>query len=42
MVEKSIMLEYDVGPLQCPEMEAQIWVSQQSGTMRHTDGEIGG
>ena len=29
MVEKSILLVYDVGPLQCPEMEAQSRVPQQ-------------
>ena len=31
MVEKSVLLGYDVGPLQCPEMEAQSWVPQQRG-----------
>ena len=28
-VEKSILMGYGVGPLQCPEMDAQSWVPQQ-------------
>ena len=42
MVEKLVFLEYDVGPLQCPEMEAQSRVPQQTSTVGHTDGEMGG
>ena len=41
MVEKSVLLGYDVGPLQCPEMEAQSWVPHQGCTVGHTDGEMG-
>ena len=41
MVEKPSLLGHGVGPLQCPEMEAQSWVPQQRRTVGHTDGEIG-
>ena len=41
MLEKSILLVYGVGPLQCPEMEAQSWVPEQRCTVGHTDGEMG-
>ena len=41
MVEKSILMVYGVGPEQCPKMEAQSWVSQQRGSVGHTDGEMG-
>ena len=41
MVEKSIHMVYGLGPEQCPKMEAQSWVSQQRGSLGHTDGEMG-
>ena len=41
MVEKSILVEHGMGPEQCPKMEAQSWVSQQRGSVGHTDGETG-
>ena len=44
MVKKSVLLGYDVGPLQCREMEAQSWVPQQrySETHRWRDGLVKG
>ena len=36
-----ILMEHGVGPEQCSEMEAQSWVSQQRGSVGHTDGEMG-
>ena len=41
MVEKSILLGYGLGTLQCPEMEAQSWVAQQRNSVGHTNGEMG-
>ena len=41
VMENSVLLVYDVGPLQCPEMEAQSWFPQQRITVGDTDGELG-
>ena len=41
LVEKPSLVVNGVGPLPRTEVEAQSWVSQQSSTVGHTDGEMG-
>ena len=35
-----VLVGHGVGPAQCSKMEVQSWVSQQRGSVSHTDGKI--